>query len=528
MRKLFPDCFLVGGNNKRTGAGAMDAQVSDAQIDWYRFVGIRPPSETDATSSDALADSDVDANACREPSKLEQAIADSINVARPPLDATNPVTVGWDLVAHMVTRAVIAFKFTKTTVFVLRFDKAGCVPACKDGVRLKRARSASKVPPFEWDGKSPIVEIDRPLPSWASLNANRRARNHALGELCQLILQHFRPKFVGRTFMVDGHTPRNTHPIAIQYIGEPSGFLINPTDDTFANHVGEADHALVFFAHKFVTERNMSVITRSIDNDIMWLDILHAGSHWRKRVLHCCGMRYFRRRQEAEAAEAAEEEEEEEITLTQARALPRHQVRYAEEYIDINRLHSAIAEHLRPQGLTLPVHSFVICASAAVSDYVANFPGIIVDRFIEAIWKHAKYIGDLLAYCKETKGFTLDHEAYLRLIEVVYAIRYTGAPEILTRCSSKAHVEAQRNELRQEVANRNKSPKRATWRIPSDDDLSQRYLQTMWYMLYMLYGPLQPERIPDPCTMGFKNYQLADGRIVCVPANFTDPAEDDE
>jgi len=500
LRKHFPECFSV--DNKQNRVWEINVVVSDAQIDWYRFAG-RP--QTSLATQLAIRDELAAGEVAEGVSRLDRAINEWIIVERPPVDEYG-TAVGWDLLVHMLRPIIGAFLFGRTHTWVLRFDKAAYVPPSKANIRAERAKAASKskIVPFEWDGTSRIVDIDLPLPPWASLNANRRARNRALKECCELIMLYFRHRAVGREFIIDGYDATSAKPHSIRYMGPSIGYMTHQT--SFGeNKIGEADHALPFFAKLYQCAHGWSTLTRSRDTDITWLDLLHADPDVIKnRFLHCPARRYFRI------------DDGTELTSVAARALDRKEYRAVDEIIDVVKLRAAIHARLSPH-LSRPIQSFVVGASAAVSDYVIGFPGVTLARFIDAMLAHADFIGDLVVEQSSSgSGIVVDRHAYGRLLDTAYALKW--------QCTALLNRKTQyRDELREWVAAHNKSPKRATWHMPDDIAIHWRHLHTQWYALYMILGPIDPDLVPDPSTMGYRAQMSADGKLQFFPVDFTTP-----
>lgn len=142
---------------------------------------------------------------------------------------------------------------------VLAFDKYCYVPARKSAARAKRdaASSASRSTAAEWrwDGVSPIVAPDRPLPPWSRLCAERAARAHAMHELGALLARHYTPP-AGRRVIIDSsphveraRAPAHAVPRVVERLAD--GRRLDAYDaPSLANAIGEGDFSTLAYARR--------------------------------------------------------------------------------------------------------------------------------------------------------------------------------------------------------------------------------------------------------------------------------------
>ena len=170
-------------------------------------------------------------------------------------------------------------------------------------------------------------------------------------------------------------------------------------------------------------------------------------------------------------------------------------------------------------------HSFGAIVAAGLADRASSLTmlapagcgEIINGTFIDAMLAHADFIGDLVVEQSSSgSGIVVDRHAYGRLLDTAYALKW--------QCTALLNRKTQyRDELREWVAAHNKSPKRATWHMPDDIAIHWRHLHTQWYALYMILGPIDPDLVPDPSTMGYRAQMSADGKLQFFPVDFTTP-----
>lgn len=388
-------------------------------------------------------------------------------------DAPPPVPLGSDLVDFLL-RDYRAFsraraRNQRASVYVLCFDKMKFVPKNKSFTQVKRGQCV--VPPLEWDGHSPIVEWDRPLPNMRALNKNRPARYHAIGEVCALIEAYYAEDAERNDCLlfIEGYTCENTEPIILPRA------QAHYAPSEFANAIGEADHMLMFYTRAFA-ERGKNVRTLSVDTDLLYLHLMHSAA---RLVVGETDRRVPR----------AGRFKNDVIHEFESDAVMR-----------VNDMCDAIATRLSPR-LRAPIATFAVGVSCAANDYIRRFCYVPEQHFVRALVEHSDYIGDLLTMDLPTDDarINLDVDAYFRLVKCAYVIAHKldGKPSDFEWTWM---VRAPATSLEAAIMAKIKTVTDTTLKKlpPTAEELTARAMHMSWYSIYLSNGAdCTYDKLPD-------------------------------
>jgi len=182
-------------------------------------------------------------------------------------------TCGHELMSAYTDALVAAYAGGLRTV-VLAFDKYRFMPARKAATQAAHDAShgAGSTPAvgWAWDGHSPLITGDGPLPPYEPFMRNRAARARGIAELVELLLAGYVPP-PGCRLIIDADVPRADEPLAARvqpFVLETDadGVTSQRRSRALANCIGEGDTALQFYA-RLLRRHGASTFDVDVDED---------------------------------------------------------------------------------------------------------------------------------------------------------------------------------------------------------------------------------------------------------------------
>lgn len=406
--------------------------------------------------------------------------------------------------------------------------------------QIKKALKGDKLPNpiWKWDGVSPIVTLDGPLPRWGDVIMNSAARARATDEFVALAREHWSVD-VGWTLIFDGHKE------GAKFIMTKGGNGIrmvedcDETDIRVTHGLGEADQKLSWYARRYW---NIPACVISGDTDQLTIQLLNLInsrvlptvtavekehekillSIERAAPLYVWMGRWNREKSTGNTAKPPKQritEEEKDVETVQ------YIVNIKELYVNIANLFSDKAH----EQIHYPVVNAITAIAAAGNDFINGYYWLSMKSILHGLLKHKEFVGDLFhgdaiykyagngrievtreqlekslaqQWNKHTihEDLELDVHAFQkRLIPVAYMEAY------LNRAKSEfADIIIDKNMdldelemlIRKGVAACN--PKRLDAHVPSLAAIIHNCTRIWWTILYGRFGSIDTDLLPHP------------------------------
>lgn len=353
--------------------------------------------------------------------------------------------LGSDLIQYMIRDVDYWFKRGATT-FVMRYDKYNYVPPTKAEEQARRSKR-SDIEPLVWDGKSKLIELDKPVPDWKALYENARARSAARQQALQLMIEMYNPPD-GKRLIIDGARHKNNDvPIVLRTT--VTGDHCEPCyGNNFRNCIGESDYGMIFFARLFSTAVSREELEKQLEEETEDFIDIHDLEHWQGRPTDdillitndtdCIHASVFLQKlRQGEDGEFINNWfiylNTREIDATGHPARPLKDrlseeekcTRYIRQYFNPNEFCRACSKLLKADNIQFAVESFIAAQYIGGGDYVDGYYGATYDHIATAYLRYAEHIGDLVSLDENSKyGVQVSGAAYANLLKFVFYCAY--------------------------------------------------------------------------------------------------------
>lgn len=401
--------------------------------------------------------------------------------------------------------------------------------------QIKKAKEAGKTPRplWKWDGVSPIITLENPLPHWEHVNMDRAARERATDEFVELVKEHWSVD-VGWTLIFDGHREGAKFKIFKTGNGIRQLVEFDELDLEVSHELGEADQKMAWYANKYW---NLPACIISGDTDQLSIQLLNLVN---TRLLpHLTEVRDG----ELEIKDAtplyvwAGNRTIEKSSGKTAKA-PKQRLTQEEKDVetvqfvmDMKKLYVAVSDLFSDEQhkhIKYPLSNAVAAICTSGNDFVNGWYCVTMEKILYGLLENKEFVGDIFKgdalfeyrgngriYAtaeqirksrdrlwkpeKIHESMELDVQAFRRLIAIGYYKAYQARKNSWFagfQPSDWQDMDTLWGKIEEGVKRCN--PKRVAAHVPPLPAISQNGARCWWSMIYSLFGSRDMEMIPHP------------------------------